>query len=141
MVYTDYRDLYNSVRWQNDMVLTESAKLRDQYSTDNQRVVYLNEDVQWWTSLNFILWWIYYLAFLAVTYFTFYGKARGYSTRTKILIVCAFLLYPAVILTLEKWVYDLFQFIYALIVGKAYVKTTDATPPFSILDAMPPGHH
>jgi hypothetical protein len=141
MVLTDFRNLYNSVRWQNDMVRTENAKMRDQYSTDNQRVVYLNEDVQWWTSLNFFLWSIYYLAFLAVTYFTFYGKDRGFSSRTKILILFAFLLYPMVILTLEKWVYDLFHFMYALIVGKAYSKTTEPTPPFSILDAMPPGYY
>ena len=141
MGFTDFRDLYNSVKWQNDMVRTERAKMRDQYSTDNQRVMYLNSDIQWWSSLDSFLWWIYHLLFLAVGYYIFYGKDRGYSTRTKILILCSFLIYPIVILTLEKWVYELFSFMYALIMGKPYSKITEPTPPFSILDAMPPGYY
>jgi hypothetical protein len=138
MVFTDYRDLYNSVQWQNDMIKTESSKMRDAYSTDNQRVLYLGNDIQWWTSLSLVFWIIYYILFFAVGYFTFNGT---YATRTKVLIIASFLLYPMVILTLEKWIYDVLNFIYVLIIGKAYPKSKEPAPPFSLLDAMPPGYY
>jgi hypothetical protein len=125
MTITDYRDLYNSVQWQNDLI-------------DNQRVMYLGNDIQWWSSLSLVLWIIYYTLVLAVGYYTFKGT---YTTRAKVLITSAFLVYPMVILTLEKWIYDVLYFIYVLIIGKAYPKSKEPTPPFSILDAMPPGYY
>ena len=34
------RDLYNSVKWQNERIEFETEKMRGEFSTDNQRVKY-----------------------------------------------------------------------------------------------------
>ena len=92
----NYKELYNSVKWQNDMMDNQQAKMRDMYSTDQQRVKYLLVDMSWYTYLNFILWCIFYILCLVVIYYTFYGKERGFSITIKIIIVFAFLIFPMV---------------------------------------------
>ncbi len=132
--------LYNSVKWQNDLIQTQQSAYAKQYSSDQQKVKYLVHDIGYYTNINFILWVIYYILSLAVIYFTFYGKDRGYSTTTKILIILVFLLYPMLIITVEIWFYQLFSYLYAMLMGSAYKKdTTHETPTFNILNAMPPG--
>ena len=56
------------VKWQNEMIEVESAKLRDQYSTDIQRIKHINNDLLGWNQLNFILWLIYYVIFFVIAY-------------------------------------------------------------------------
>ena len=134
------QELYNSVKWQNDLIQTQQSTYAKQYSSDQQKVKYLIADISYYTYINFILWVIYYILCLAVIYFTFYGKQRGYSTTTKIMIILAFLLYPMLIITLELWLYRLLAFLYSILVGTAYKKdTVHETPTFDILNAMPPG--
>ena len=55
------RDLYNSVKWQNEMIDVENARIRDKYSTDLQRVKHMHQDVMGWNVVNLFLWWIYYI--------------------------------------------------------------------------------
>jgi hypothetical protein len=61
------RDLYNSVKWQNEHLENEIAKTRDQYSTDEQRIKYIHSDISGWLAVNYILWFIYYLVFVIVS--------------------------------------------------------------------------
>ena len=37
--------IYEMVKWQNEMMKVESAKLRDQYSTDNARIKHITNDI------------------------------------------------------------------------------------------------
>lgn len=134
------QELYNSVKWQNDLIQTQQSTYAKQYSSDQQKVKYLLGDIGYYTYINFILWIIYYILSLAVIYFTFYGKQRGYSVTTKIMIILAFLLYPMLIMTVELWLYRLFSYLYSFLVGTAYQKdTVYETPKFDLLNAMPPG--
>ena len=61
------KDLYHMVKWQNEMMEVESAKLRDQYSTDIERIKHINNDLLGWNQLNFILWLIYYVIFFVIS--------------------------------------------------------------------------
>ena len=134
------QELYNSVKWQNDLIQTQQSSYAKQYSSDQQRVKYLVNDIGYYTYINFILWVIYYILCLAVIYFTFYGKQHGYSLSTKVMIILAFLLYPMLIMTLELWLYGILMYLYSFLVGTAYQKdTAHETPKFDLLNAMPPG--
>ena len=134
------QELYNSVKWQNDIIQTQQSTYAKQYSSDQQKVKYLIHDINYYTYINFIMWVIYYVLSLAVIYFTFYGKQRGYSMSTKIMIILVFLLYPMLIITVELWLYRLFSYLYSMLMGSAYKKdTTHETPSFNLLNAMPPG--
>ena len=133
------QELYNSVKWQNDMIENQQAKMRDMYSTDQQKVRYLISDISWYTYVNFFLWIIFYILCLAVIYYTFYGKERGLSMYVKIVIILAFLIFPMVCTSVELLLYRLGSYINALVMGVAYPKMRVETPPFSILNALPPG--
>jgi len=39
------KDLYNSVKTQNAQIENELAKMRDEYSTDGQRVKYVESEI------------------------------------------------------------------------------------------------
>jgi uncharacterized membrane protein YhdT len=135
------QELYHSAKWQNDMIKTQSTKMRDIYSTDQQKVRYLSVDIQNYVFWNFVLWILYYVISLVAIYFVFYGKNALYFTRWfKIAIVVLFLLYPMIITSLEILVYGLFTYLYSLITNRPYPKTKQyESPAFSFLDAMPPG--
>ena len=62
------RDLYNSVKWQNERIEFETDKMSGEFSTDNQRVKYLDTNVQSWIAINYVLWFIYYAIFFVVAY-------------------------------------------------------------------------
>src|SRR6056300_528901 len=75
-------DLYNMVKWQNEMIEVESTKLRDQYSTDLERIKHMNNNLLGWNQLNFILWLIYYVIFLVIVYLL-YSKQSEKIILTK----------------------------------------------------------
>ena len=49
-------DLYQSIRMQNQQIDIESGNMRDSYSTDKQRIKYMNYNIINWNRLNFYLW-------------------------------------------------------------------------------------
>ena len=132
-------ELYNSVKWQNDMIDNLHAKTRDLYSTDQQRIKYLLADISWYTYVNFFLWIIFYILCLAVIYYTFYGKQRGFSIFIKIVIIIAFLIFPMVCTSVELLVYHIGSYLNSIVMGKPYPKMQNEAPPFSLLNALPPG--
>jgi hypothetical protein len=134
------QELYNSVKWQNDMIQTQESVYKKEFSSDNQKVKYLVADISYFTYINFILWVIYYILCLGVIYVTIYGKDRGYSRWIKGLIIIAFLVYPFLIITIELGLYSLFSFLYSFMVGSAYKKGgSNEKPSFDLINALPPG--
>ena len=134
------KDLYHMVKWQNEMIEVESAKLRDQYSTDLERIKHMNNNLLGWNQLNFILWLIYYVIFLVIVYLL-YSKQSEKIVLTKnqnIYLGLGFLLFPFLITSLEILIYNFVVFILSLIRGIPYPKHGDKQPTLSFLDALPP---
>ena len=73
--------VYEMVKWQNEMIEVESAKLRDQYSTDQARIKHMNNNLLGWNQLNVILWLIYYVVFI-VTLYLLYNKQNHHPLYT-----------------------------------------------------------
>jgi hypothetical protein len=133
-------DMYNMVKWQNEMIEVESAKLRDQYSTDQARIKHMNNNLLGWNQLNVILWLIYYVVFI-VTLYLLYNKQSELIVLTKnqkIYLGLGFLLFPFLITSIEILIYNFFIFIITLIQGIPYPKEDAKQPTLSFIDALPP---
>ena len=130
-------DLYNAVQWQNDMLQTSYSKLRDIFSTDNQKVKYLLDNMNWYVYVNYYLWYIYYIVSLAVLYCVFDGKDRGFSVYTKVLIFIAFLVYPLVIASIEYGILDWLYYLYSLFRGSVYQPSVNRQSAITYYNAIP----
>lgn len=131
------QDLYNAVQWQNEILQTSYAKIRDVYSTDNQKTKYLLNNMNWYVYVNFFLWYIYYILSLAVLYCIFYSKDRGYSIFVKFLIFVAFLVYPLIISSIEYGILDWIYYIYSLFRGSLYQSSTNHTTAITYYNSIP----
>ena len=127
----------------NEMIEVESAKLRDQYSTDIQRIKHINNDLLGWNQLNFILWLIYYVIFFVIAYLLYNRESEKIvlTKNQKIYLGLGFLLFPFLITSLEILIYNFFVFIISLIQGVPYPKYGDKQPTLSFLDALPPVYY
>ena len=139
--YTNYKELYESVKNQNEIISVETTRLEDIYSTNNRRAQYTLPKYQWLVYINFFLWCLYYILTGFCIYLVFYGKESQISRSTKIMICIAFLVYPMVILTLEIGIHKFLVYLYTLISGNPHQPEKNDKPPFSLLDIMPPGYY
>ena len=130
-------ELYNMVKWQNEMIDVENAKLRDNYSVDKQRVLNMTNNIQGWNQLNFILWWIYYIIVFVIFFIFFRNDTIPLSRNQKIYVSVGLLLYPFIITTIELGLYNLSIFISSLVQGYPYPKDGDSQPTFSFLNGLP----
>lgn len=135
------RDLYNSVKWQNERIEFETEKMRGEFSTDNQRVKYLDTNVQSWIAINYVLWFIYYAIFFVVAYIIYQNESHGYTNKKKVYIGIAFFLFPFLITTIELLLYKFLLFLWSLITNTPYPKERNNTPSFSFMDALPPVYY
>ena len=135
------RDLYNSVKWQNERIEFETDKMSGEFSTDNQRVKYLDTNVQSWIAINYVLWFIYYAIFFVVAYIIYQNETHGYTNKKKVYIGIAFFLFPFLITTIELLLYNLFLFLWSLITTTPYPKERNNAPSFSFMDALPPVYY
>jgi hypothetical protein len=135
------RDLYNSVKWQNERIEFETEKMRGEFSTDNQRVKYLDTNVQSWIAINYVLWFIYYAIFFVVTYIIYQNESHGYTNKKKVYIGIAFFLFPFLITTIELLLYKFLLFLWSLITNTPYPKERNNTPSFSFMNALPPVYY
>jgi hypothetical protein len=142
---SSYKELYDSVKWQNDIMQNQYTVMRDTYSTDTRKVQFMSSDIEFYTRVNYILWIVYYIVFLFVIYVIFFGKmaAEGYSTQFQFMVLLLFAIFPMIITSVELIVYFLVARIYTLIFSIPYSKVPgkDNTPVFSLLDILPPGYN
>jgi hypothetical protein len=129
--------VYEMVKWQNQMMEVESARMRDQYSTDSARIKHMTNDIMGWSQLNFILWLIYYVIVIGIFYLFYKNENIELTSKQKIYIGIFVVLYPFLITTLELFVYNFINFIMSLIKSQPYPKQGNEQPPFSFLDGLP----
>ncbi len=130
------RELYNSVKWQNEMIDVETAKLRDKYSTDNERVKHMNNNIMGWNVFNFYLWWIFYIIVAVVIYLIIQNRL-DISEKRKYYIIGGLLVYPFLISTLELLVFNLYQFLISVIKGIPYPKYSTTAQTGTVFDSLP----
>ena len=135
--YQSKEKLYEMVKWQNQMMEVEQAKMRDEYSTDNARIRFITQDIMGWNQVNFILWLIYYIIVIGILYIFYTNENIELSKNDKIKIGIVFVLYPFLITSLELLIYNFLSFIGSLIQGTPYPKDKNSQPTLSLFNGLP----
>jgi hypothetical protein len=112
------------VKDQNTTLEELSKNIYESYSTDDRKTMYQNTIVRGNNYYVFLLFCFYY-ALCAIIAFVLY-KSASYSTKIKVLILLAFLIYPFVIGMIELKIYNIFAFLKAIVTGTIY--TISSTP-------------
>ena len=71
---TSYRDLFNAVKEQNELLEFETTKLNDVYSTNNREASFTYPKYQWYVRINFFLWIFYILVISLVERNPYFGR-------------------------------------------------------------------
>ena len=114
------------VKDQNATLKELSKNINESYSTDDRRTMYQNTIVRGNNYYVFLLFCFYY-ALCAIIAFVLY-KSADYSTKIKILILLAFLIYPFVIGIIELKMYNIFAFLKAIVTGTIYTRSSIPFP-------------
>ena len=114
------------VNAQNATLSELSKNITDSYSTDDRKTMYQNTILRGNNYYVFILFCFYY-ALCAIVVFALY-KSADYSTKIKVLIILAFLIYPFIIGTIELKIYNIFAFFKALVTGTIYTRSSTPFP-------------
>jgi len=128
---SDYKQLYNAVKLQNAVLSAQQTQMTNEFSTDTQVIKYKSDDIQYYQYINFYLRWAYYLVALAIIYVVVFGKNRGFNINNFMLMVFVFS-YPFVMIPIEKFVFFLLRYAYALIFRNPYLQFQYDTPSFTL---------
>jgi uncharacterized phage infection (PIP) family protein YhgE len=110
------RNLYTAIQDQNSQLATEIEKYRNEYSTDDQKVNYEQQNIYLLLNANYVLKWLYFILFFVVVYFLYYTKQ--YSMYSKIGFIILLAIYPFVIYTVEQKSVDFFKFLLSFVYPK-----------------------
>jgi hypothetical protein len=114
------KNFYNSIVNQNKQLDAEIQNYKNNYSTDDQKVFYQSQQVDYLNLFNSYLFIIYYALFLVLCYFLYYSKTLSKYMRIGMVILIT--LYPFIIMTIEKNIFVVLMYIFAVINGNAYIK-------------------
>jgi len=128
---SDYKQLYNAVKIQNAVLLAQQAQMTNDYSTDTQVIKYKSDDIQYYQFINYYLRWVYYLVALAIVYVVVFGKNKGFNITNFLLMIFIFS-YPFIIIPIEKYVFLLLRYMYALVFRNPYLQFQYDTPSFTL---------
>lgn len=106
------------VNKQNMNLQYQLRKIKDQYSTDDQKNNYERQkiyDTKYTVNLLFFL---YYILALITMYFLY--KSDYFSTYMKLFIIVILGVYPFVISTIEYVLYDIFYYLYSFVYSIPY---------------------
>ena len=128
---SDYKQLYNAAKLQNTILSAQQNQMTDDFSTDTQVIKYKSDGIQYFQYVNYYLRWMYYLVALAIIYVVFFGKNKGFNLRNFTLMVFVFS-YPFIMIPIEKFVFFLLRYIYALVFRNPYLQFQYDTPSFTL---------
>jgi uncharacterized membrane protein len=128
---SDYKQLYNAVKLQNTILLAQQTQMTNEFSTDTQIIKYKSDDIRYYQFVNYYLRWVYYLVALAIIYIVAFGKNKGFNLNNFILMVFVFA-YPFIIIPIEKFVFFLLRYMYALVFRNPYLQFQYDTPSFTL---------
>lgn len=107
------------VKAQNTKLEQQIQKLKERNSTDFQKSYYENQTADTFVFANNLLFWVYYLVVALVAFLLFRNPVI--NMKLKAVIVGSFVAYPFVINSLERFLYKILAYAYALVSGTVYV--------------------
>lgn len=126
--YLNYQDLgahyayYENIGLQNNTIQNEIVKLKESYSTDNQRVFYEAQQLNTLTIINNLLWWVYWAMALVLLVIIIYKSNFSFS-NVQIVFMILIVLYPFFVYTVEKGVFFMYKFFESIWLQYAYASS------------------
>lgn len=105
------RNSYTAILDQNSQLASEIEKYRNEYSTDEQKVNYEQQNIYLLIKANEFLKWIYFFFFTILLYFLYY--TTQYSIYAKVIFIIILSIYPFVIYPVERRIYDFFIYLWS----------------------------
>ena len=105
------RNSYTAILDQNSQLASEIEKYRNEYSTDEQKVNYEQQNIYLLIKANEFLKWIYFFFFTILLYFLYY--TNQYSIYAKVIFIIILSIYPFVIYPVERRIYDFFIYLWS----------------------------
>ena len=115
---SNYTELYHTVAKENDSIDKTVKYMEETYSTDNQKVLYTNKQVEWIQLLNIYLIVFYFILFITLSILLF--KNNKHSNLKKGIFILLFLLFPFVIISIELFFYNIYNYIVSFLLLKMY---------------------
>lgn len=112
--------LYSGIRVQNNTFLNKYNEIENKFTTDDQKVFYEKQQVEFMNSLNSILSIIYVVCFIVLLSLLFFVKNENSFYYYKLPLLLGFLLYPVFIMILIDAVIYILQLAYAAANSNAY---------------------
>lgn len=115
-------DIYNGIVEQNRILGEKIIHLKDSFTTDDQKVFYENQQLDYLLNIKSILFIFYFIlvGILLVILFIV-NRNDNVSKIWKAVILILFIAYPYIIGTIENAVYIGFSFMYSMLNGDAYI--------------------
>jgi len=105
------RNSYTAILDQNSQLATEIEKYRNEYSTDEQKVNYEQQNIYLLIKANEYLKWIYFFFFTIFLYFLYY--TTNYSIYLKVILIIILSIYPFVIYPVERRIYEFLIYLWS----------------------------
>lgn len=109
---------YASIKAQNELLKNAITESQTQNNTYNQKSVYQLGDIVFLTTINNILFYIYYFILFIVAYYVFIDKE--YGKYKKALILFLFAGYPYLVNLLKYYLVIIGSYIYSILNVNVY---------------------
>jgi ABC-type transport system involved in cytochrome bd biosynthesis fused ATPase/permease subunit len=116
----NYSKKFIDVKTQNDILTTQYRDIEENYSTDEKKTYYLKQKLFSLKSLNYFLFYIYYVFAVVLSYvMIMYYNIGKYS---KFFVIILLLILPFTIIVIEDFFIDRFEYVSSIMKGQIYVK-------------------
>jgi len=113
---------YNTIVDENSKLDTEIQKIKNNYSTDDQKVNYQNQQLYRVNNAIFYMSMFYFTLLAILIYYLYYNK--NVSFYIKLAIIAGVLIYPYIILPFERFLLYLGKYILSFIKGNPAVRAS-----------------
>ena len=113
---------YNTIVDENSKLDTEIQKIKNNYSTDDQKVNYQNQQLYRVNNAIFYMSMFYFTLLAILIYYLYYNK--NVSFYMKLAIIAGVLIYPYIILPFERFLLYLGKYILSFIQGNPAVRAS-----------------
>jgi chromosome segregation ATPase len=113
---------YNTIVDENSKLDTEIQKIKNNYSTDDQKVNYQNQQLYRVNNAIFYMSMFYFTLLAILIYYLYYNK--NVSFYIKLAIIAGVLIYPYIILPFERFLLYLGKYILSFIKGNPAVRSS-----------------
>jgi len=112
-------DYYNAIREQNGKLLDKSSNSKSENLTYDQKAFYQIERYDYTIKINYVLYIVYYV-FLIILIGILFFVQRNMSIYYRIIMIALLIIYPFIIYTIEKILYDAGSYTYSTINTNVY---------------------